>query len=179
MSRIARKPLQIPSGVTVKQTGNVLHLKGQKGAVDFAVDHDVAVTVTDKEISVASKKDKPQASVRAMVGTTRVLLENAVTGIHSGFERKLLLKGVGYRAKAQGNVLELSLGFSHPVQYKAPEGITLETPSNTDIVIKGIDKQKVGQTAADIRSFRAPESYKGKGVRYDDEVVVIKETKKK
>jgi len=179
MSRIARKPLHIPSGVTVKQTGNVLHIKGQKGALDFAVSDDLAITLTEHELNVAAKKPKPLANVRAMVGTTRVLLENAVNGLHTGFERKLILKGVGYRAKAQGKVLELSLGFSHPVKYNAPEGITIETPSNTEVVIKGTDKQVVGQTAAEIRRFRPPESYKGKGVRYDNEDVVIKETKKK
>jgi large subunit ribosomal protein L6 len=177
MSRIAKLPLNIPTGVEFKQTDNKVHVKGPKGALDFVIAESVTVNVEGNVVHVVPTPgcDLPNP----MVGTTRILLGNMVTGVHTGFERALKLVGVGYRAKVQGRVLELSLGFSHPVNFAIPEGITIETPSNTDIVIKGYDKQKLGQVAAKIRDYRPPEPYKGKGVRYADEKVVLKETKKK
>lgn len=177
MSRIAKIPLNIPAGVEFKQTNNVINIKGPKGAIPFTIHESVSVTVVENIVEVRSNEgyDEPNP----MVGTTRILLGNIVKGVHTGFEKALKLVGVGYRAKVQGKTLELSLGFSHPVNYAIPEGILIETPSNTDIIIKGHDKQKVGQVAADIRGYRPPEPYKGKGVRYADERVVLKETKKK
>jgi len=177
MSRIARKPLTIPEGVTVQKSGDSLLIKGKKGEFTFKIHETIDVVINNNIISMSFKNEDNEH--RAMLGTSIVLLGNMVTGVHTGFERKLLLLGVGYRAKAQGNNLELSLGFSHPVQYIVPEGIAVETPSNTEIILKGIDKEKIGQVAAEIRDFRPPESYKGKGVRYADEKVILKETKKK
>jgi large subunit ribosomal protein L6 len=177
MSRIAKLPLNIPTGVEFKQAQNTVHVKGPKGALDFVVPESVTVKVEGNEVHVSLTEGFAQPN--PMVGTTRILLGNMVTGVHTGFERALKLVGVGYRAKVQGKVLELSLGFSHPVNYPIPVGITIETPNNTDIIIKGFDKQKLGQVAADIRGYRPPEPYKGKGVRYSDEKVVLKETKKK
>lgn len=177
MSRIAKVPLNIPSGVEFKQANNKVHVKGPKGALDFVVSESVTVTVEGNAVSVANTPGYPEPN--PMVGTTRIILGNMVKGVHTGFERGLRLVGVGYRAKVAGKNLELSLGFSHPVNYPIPEGITIETPSATDIVIKGFDKQKIGQVAAEIREFRPPEPYKGKGVRYSDEQVILKETKKK
>jgi large subunit ribosomal protein L6 len=178
MSRIAKIPLTIPAGVEFKHTGNVVHVKGPKGAMEMQLSDSVAVTVEGNVVNVAAKSDQYDQT-KAMVGTTRVLLGNMVRGVHTGFERALKLIGVGYRAKVSGKTLELSLGFSHPVNYAIPEGITIETPSVTDIIIKGHDKQKLGQVAAEIRAYRPPEPYKGKGVRYADETVILKETKKK
>lgn len=177
MSRIAKIPLTIPAGVEFKQANNVIKIKGPKGALELKVHESVIVNLAGDVVEVAHKEGFVLPN--PMVGTTRILLGNIVKGVHTGFERALKLVGVGYRAKVQGKVLELSLGFSHPVNYAIPEGILIETPSNTDIVIKGYDKQKIGQVAADIRDFRPPEPYKGKGVRYSDEKVVLKETKKK
>jgi large subunit ribosomal protein L6 len=177
MSRIARKPLKIPVGVTIQSNGDSLLVKGKKGEFTLLVPPAVEVTIADHLVNMRLKDGC--ITNKAVLGTTVVLLKNMITGVHAGFERKLQLIGVGYRAKAQGNKLELSLGFSHPVQYIMPAGITVETPSNTDIIIRGIDKEKIGQTAAEIRGFRPPEAYKGKGVRYADEVIVLKETKKK
>lgn len=177
MSRIAKIPLEIPTGVEFKQTEGTVHVKGPKGALSFELSKSVVVTVEGNQVNVAANGVNDTA--RSMVGTTRVLLGNMVKGVHTGFERSLKLVGVGYRAKVQGKVLELSLGFSHPVNFAIPEGIVIETPSATDIVIKGFDKQKIGQVAANIRAYRPPEPYKGKGVRYTDEVVILKETKKK
>lgn len=177
MSRIAKIALKIPAGVEFKQTDRTVHVKGPKGALQFPIADSVSVTVVDNEVHVANNEGYPLPN--PMVGTTRILLGNMVTGVHTGFERSLRLVGVGYRAKVQGKVLELSLGFSHPVNYPIPAGIVIETPSATDIVIKGFDKQKLGQVAAEIRAYRPPEPYKGKGVRYSDEQVILKETKKK
>lgn len=174
MSRIARKPIQIPSGVELKLNGHQLMVKGKKGEFSFQVHKAVNVETDGKVVQIKAKK-----SSHAMVGTTSKMIANMIRGVSEGFERKLQLVGVGYRAKVQGNVLELSLGFSHPVQYPVPKGITVEVPSNTEIVIKGADPQVIGEIAAKIRAVRPPEPYKGKGVRYFDEVVVIKETKKK
>lgn len=177
MSRIAKVPLTIPTGVDFKLEGNVVHVKGPKGAMQLKLTDSVAVSVDGNSVQVSEKENYGQTA--AMVGTTRVLLGNMVHGVHTGFEKALKLVGVGYRAKVVGKTLELSLGFSHPVNYPIPEGIVIETPSATDIVIKGHDKQKLGQVAAEIRAYRPPEPYKGKGVRYTTEVVILKETKKK
>lgn len=177
MSRIARIPLTIPSGVEFRQDEKVVHVKGPKGAMQMQLVDSVKLNVEGDKIFVLPNVKYGQTV--SMVGTTRVLLGNMVKGVHTGFERALKLVGVGYRAKIAGKTLELSLGFSHPVNYLVPEGIVIETPSATDIIIKGFDKQKIGQVAADIRAFRPPERYKGKGVRYADEVVILKETKKK
>ena len=177
MSRIARKPLTIPAGVTVQKDGDSLSIKGKKGEFTLKVSKVIAVGIEGSAINM-SLKDSSDPD-RAILGTTVILLKNMITGVHVGFERKLQLVGVGYRAKAQGNKLELSLGFSHPVQYIMPDGVTVETPSNTEIIIRSTDKEKIGQTAAEIRHFRPPEAYKGKGVRYADETITLKETKKK
>ncbi len=177
MSRIARIPLTIPTGVEFKQTENVVHVKGPKGAMQLQLVDSVKLKIDGDQVYVESNAGYGQTV--AMVGTTRVLLGNMVHGVHKGFERALKLVGVGYRAKVAGKTLELNLGYSHPINYLIPEGIVIETPSATDIIIKGHDKQKIGQVAANIRAFRAPEHYKGKGVRYADEVVILKETKKK
>ncbi len=177
MSRIAKVALTIPAGVEFKQDGNIVHVKGPKGAMELKLVDSVALQVNGNEVLVVENLGYGQTA--AMVGTTRVLLGNMVKGVHTGFERALKLVGVGYRAKLAGKVLELSLGFSHPVNYAIPEGIIIEVPTVTDVIIKGFDKQKVGQVAADIRGYRPPEPYKGKGVRYSDEQVILKETKKK
>jgi len=177
MSRVANKPVTIPSGVEVNLNGQSITVKGPKGALDFVIHDLVSAKVEDKNLQVAANESTAQSV--ALAGTTRALVNNMVTGVSQGFERKLQLIGVGYRAQAQGNKLNLTLGFSHPVEYQMPEGISVETPSQTEILVKGIDKQKVGQVAANIRAYRPPEPYKGKGVRYADEHVVRKEAKKK
>lgn len=174
MSRIAKSPVTIPAGVTVTVDGQNLTVKGGKGTLNLTVHSGVAVNQEDGTLKVA-----PVANNWAMAGTTRTLINNMIVGVSTGFERKLQLVGVGYRAKAAGDVLSLSLGFSHPLDYTMPAGVTVETPSNTDIILKGIDKQVLGQVAAEIRAFRAPEPYKGKGVRYVEEYVRRKEAKKK
>jgi large subunit ribosomal protein L6 len=175
MSRVAKSPVELPSGITAKMEGSKLTLKGGNGALELALHDSVEVKFEDNVFTFAGKTNKDWA----MAGTTRALVNNMVTGVSKGFEKKLLLQGVGYRAKASGKTLNLTLGFSHPVDYKLPEGITAETPSQTEIVIKGADKQRVGQVASEIRAFRPPEPYKGKGVRYADEYVRRKEAKKK
>lgn len=177
MSRIARKPLKVPAGVTVLNNGDSLSVKGKKGEFTLSISNAVEVAIDNDVISVCFKDNC--GDNKAILGTTVMLLNNMIIGVHEGFERKLQLIGVGYRAKAQGNKLELSLGFSHPVVYDVPAGLTVETPSNTEIIIKGIDKEKIGQAAAEIRRFRPPEAYKGKGVRYAEEKIILKETKKK
>lgn len=177
MSRVAKNPVKLPAGVEVKLAGQQLSVKGAKGALELKVHPSVEVIQEDGELRFAARNGDQQT--RAMAGTTRALVNNMVVGVSQGFERKLQLVGVGYRAQAKGSVLSLALGFSHPVEYQLPEGVTAETPSQTDILIKGIDKQVVGQVAAEIRDFRRPEPYKGKGVRYADEVVLRKEAKKK
>jgi len=177
MSRVT-KPVAIPSGVEISQNGQEISVKGSKGQLQLNINHSVAMTVEDGNVSFSPviANDKKGD---AITGTMKSLVNNMMTGVTEGFEKKLTLIGVGYRAKAQGNKVDLSLGFSHPVVHELPEGITAETPSQTEIIIRGIDKQKVGQVAADIRSYRPPEPYKGKGVRYTDEHVVRKEAKKK
>ena len=177
MSRVAKNPVKLPAGVEVKLAGQQLSVKGAKGTLELNVRPSVEAVQDGAELRFAARNGDQQT--RAMAGTTRALVNNMVVGVSQGFERKLQLVGVGYRAQAKGNVLSLALGFSHPVEYELPEGITAETPSQTDILIKGIDKQVVGQVAAEIRDFRRPEPYKGKGVRYADEVVHRKEAKKK
>jgi large subunit ribosomal protein L6 len=177
MSRIANYPVQIPSGVEVNISGQTVSIKGTKGNMTHEAHPAVQVNQQDGTITFTAREGIDNA--RAFAGTTRALINNMVTGVHQGFERKLQLVGVGYRAQAQGKKLNLTLGFSHPVEYEVPEGITIETPSQTEIVVKGSDKQQVGQVAANIRAYRPPEPYKGKGVRYADEQIVRKEAKKK
>lgn len=177
MSRVAKKPVEIPSGVDVNINGQSLSVKGPKGSFDFDIHESVEVSQEDKALAFGPKGGVESAF--AMAGTMRALVSNMVTGVSQGFEKKLELVGVGYRAQAQGQKLNLTLGFSHPVDYPVPQGITIETPSQTEIVIKGADKQLVGQVAAEIRAFRPPEPYKGKGVKYSDERIIRKEAKKK
>lgn len=177
MSRIAKNPVILPSGVEVTVSAKEITVKGPLGSLSQAISSDITVVREGDHLQCAAANDSMQAN--AMSGTMRALLANMVKGVSQGFERKLTLVGVGYRAQAKGDVLSLSLGFSHPVDHKMPAGVKVETPTQTEILIKGIDKQQVGQVAADVRAYRKPEPYKGKGVRYSDEVVVIKETKKK
>jgi len=177
LSRVAKQPVLIPKGVELNESAGVVTVKGPKGELTLDLNSDIGVGVDDGQLSITAKTDSRFAY--AMAGTTRALINNMVTGVSAGFERKLELVGVGYRAKIQGRSLNLTLGFSHPVEYAVPDGIEIETPTQTEILIKGVDKQKVGQVAAEIRHFRPPEPYKGKGVRYAGEHVVIKEAKKK
>lgn len=177
MSRVAKKPVQLPSGVEVKIDGQTVTVKGSKGALEHRIHNSVDVKQEDNVLTFAPR-DGSKAAM-ALAGTTRALLNNMVVGVSSGFEKKLELVGVGYRAQAQGKSLNLTLGFSHPVNYEVPEGVTVETPSQTEVVVKGTDKQVVGQVAAEIRAYRPPEPYKGKGVKYADEIIMRKEAKKK
>lgn len=177
MSRIANYPVVLPKGVEVKLAGRNLSVKGPKGQLQQEVHPLVNVIQADGELRFQRTGDSPLA--RAVSGTTRALVYNMVTGVTKGFEKKLTIVGVGFRAAVQGKKLNLSLGYSHPVVYAIPDGITIEAPSQTDLVIRGSNKQLVGQVAAEIRAFRPPEPYKGKGVRYVDEQIVRKEAKKK
>jgi len=177
MSRVAKNPVKLPAGVEVKLEGRNLAVKGAKGSLSLVIHKTVEVTQESGELRFAAKGGEQQN--QAMAGTTRALVNNMVIGVSQGFERRLQLVGVGYRAQAKGQVLNLALGYSHPIDYELPQGISAETPSQTEILLKGIDKQLVGQVAAEIRDFRRPEPYKGKGVRYSDEVVRRKEAKKK
>ena len=177
MSRVAKKPVELPSGVEVSESAGQVKVKGPKGELQLQLNSEVGLNVDGNVVTFEPKSGSRFST--AIAGTTRSLVNNMVVGVSTGFERKLELVGVGYRAKAQGKKLNLTLGFSHPVDYEAPEGITIETPSQTEVVVKGIDKQVVGQVAAEIRRYRPPEPYKGKGVRYADERVVLKEAKKK
>ena len=177
MSRIANAPVRLPTGVEAELDGSRLSIKGPKGRLDHAI-HD-AVEVRHEDGQLLFKGRESVDNAVALAGTTRAVANNMVTGVSDGFQRKLDLVGVGYRAQMKGNVLSLALGFSHPVEFPVPQGITIETPSQTEILIKGVDKQQVGQTAAVIRGYRPPEPYKGKGVKYSDEVVIRKEAKKK
>jgi large subunit ribosomal protein L6 len=177
MSRVAKVPVPLPKGVEFKLNDGVAVLKGPKGELSLRVHPSIEIVQEGAELQIRTPgTEKPKG---AMSGTTRALLSNMVQGVSQGFQKKLELVGVGYRAQAQGAVLNLTLGFSHPVAYKVPEGISIETPSQTEVLVKGIDRQKVGQVAADIRRYRPPEPYKGKGVRYSGEHVVMKEAKKK
>ena len=176
MSRVL-KEIAIPSGVTVSVSGQNVDVKGPKGNLSHEVHALVEIKQEGESIAFAPREQGKPAL--ALTGTTRAMLNNMIVGVTDGFEKKLELVGVGYRAQAQGKVLNLTLGFSHPVNHEMPEGVTCETPSQTEILIKGIDKQKVGQVAADVRGYRPPEPYKGKGVRYANERIVRKEAKKK
>jgi large subunit ribosomal protein L6 len=177
MSRVAKAPIALPKGVSVEISGREVTVKGPKGSLGWTLHPTVAVVLDEGDLKVAPAEGSVDAW--AMAGTTRALLNNMVVGCGVGFQRKLSLVGVGYRAQAKGQVLSLSLGFSHPVDYAVPEGITVETPTQTEIVVQGADRQRVGQVAAEIRAYRPPEPYKGKGVRYADEDVLRKEAKKK
>lgn len=177
MSRVAKNPVVVPAGVEVKVDAGQIVVKGPLGSLAQAVHP--SVKVEHGEAGVQCSAIEGAVNGNAMSGTLRALVNNMVTGVSKGFERKLNLVGVGYRAQAQGDKLNLSLGFSHPVVHQMPVGIKVETPTQTEIVIKGVDKQVVGKVAAEVRAYRAPEPYKGKGVRYSDEVVTLKETKKK
>ncbi len=177
MSRVAKMPVLLPKGVDLSQANGTVRVKGPKGELSLLLNSQVEVLVAEGQARITSRTESQTA--RAVAGTTRALLSNMVNGVSKGFERKLELVGVGYRAQAQGKKLNLTLGFSHPVAFPVPDGITIDTPSQTEIVIKGADKHKVGQVAADIRRYRPPEPYKGKGVRYAGEKVVLKEAKKK
>ena len=177
MSRVAKNPIVLPQGVEVALSAEEISVKGPLGAIKFAAN--AAVTVEKQDGALVCKAVEGAANADALSGTVRAIVANMVAGVSKGFERKLALVGVGYRAQVQGDVLNLMLGFSHPVAHKMPQGIKCETPTQTEIIIKGVDKQQVGQVAAEIRAYRKPEPYKGKGVRYSDEVIVLKETKKK
>jgi large subunit ribosomal protein L6 len=177
MSRIGKKPIPVPSGVTANVEGQTVKMKGPKGALQFVVPDEVSVKLEDGKVSVNPRNESKRA--RSMWGTSRTLVSNLVTGVTKGFERKLEITGVGYRAAVQGKNLQLALGYSHDVLYPIPEGITIATPKPTEITITGIDSQKVGQVAAEIRAYRPPEPYKGKGVKYVGEYIFRKEGKKK
>ena len=177
MSRIAKYPVDVPKGVEVTLTDTEVSVKGPLGTLNQFMLPAVKIERDGEQLMCRAVEGAPNAG--AMSGTMRALLNNMVIGVTKGFEKKLTLVGVGYRAQAQGAKLNLTLGFSHPVVHGMPNGIKVETPTQTEILIKGIDKQVVGQVAAEVRAYRSPEPYKGKGVRYADEVVVIKETKKK
>lgn len=176
MSRVANYPVELPSGVEFSIADSTITIKGGKGQLQHNLHPLVTVAQDGNQLKTAANDDSKSAN--ALAGTTRALLQNIVTGVSAGHERKLTIIGVGYRAQVQGKVLDLTLGFSHPVKFEIPEGINIETPSQTEIVINGLDKQQVGQVAANIRAYRPPEPYKGKGVRYSDEKVVRKEAKK-
>ena len=177
MSRIGKLSIPLPSGVTIEKKGLSVIVNGPKGSLEKIIPRDVNVTINPDSISVSACEGKDNAS--AYHGLTRSLLANMVTGVSTGFKKELEINGVGYRAKASGKTVNLTVGLSHPVNYELPEGVSAETPSQTEIVVSGIDKQAVGQAAAEIRSFRPPEPYKGKGIRYADEYVRRKEAKKK
>jgi len=177
MSRVAKNPIPLPAGVEVAFQGQLVNVKGSKGVLEFRIHDEVEVSEEDGALQVRARNEKPQS--RALSGTTRAVLSNIVTGVSQGWTRRLIIQGVGYRAQAQGRTLNLQLGFSHPVEYALPEGIEAQTPTQTEVVVSGADRQLVGQVAAEIRAFRPPEPYKGKGVRYADEQVRRKEAKKK
>jgi len=176
MSRVANRIINLPTGVTVSVTPSAVTVKGSRGSLSLSLGEGVSVVQQDKSLSVKYQGDD---AVRMRAGATRAHLANMVQGVTKGYERKLELVGVGFRAQVTGKTLNLTLGFSHPVNFPVPEGITIETPSQTEILVKGSDRQRVGQTAAEIRDIRPPEPYKGKGVRYVDEQIVLKEGKKK
>jgi large subunit ribosomal protein L6 len=177
MSRVAKKPVELGKDSTAEVKGQSVTIKGKKGSLTLDLNMQVEVTVDGTTLKVAPKSGGRVAN--ALAGTMRALLANMVTGVTTGFQKKLELVGVGYRASVQGQKLNLTLGFSHPVEYPIPQGVTIETPSQSEIIIKGMDRRQVGQVAADIRDYRPPEPYKGKGVKYSDERIVLKEAKKK
>ena len=177
MSRVGKSPVMLPEKVEVTIGADLISVKGPLGTLSQAITSNVKVEKIDNRLEIKLNENSRQAN--AISGTLRALIANMVQGVSKGFERKLMLVGVGYRAQAQGDKLNLTLGFSHPVVHQLPVGVKVETPTQTEIIIKGADKQKVGQVAADVRNYRPPEPYKGKGVRYADERIVLKETKKK
>ncbi len=177
MSRVAKQPIEVPKGVEVTIDGQTVRAKGPKGQRELVLPEAITLNRDDAALGVVTKNQDQQAV--ALAGTMRSLVANLVTGVATGFEKKLELRGVGYRAQAQGQKLNLTLGFSHPVVHEVPAGVTVATPTQTEVVVSGVDKQVVGQVAADIRAYRPPEPYKGKGVRYAGEHVVMKEAKKK
>jgi large subunit ribosomal protein L6 len=177
MSRVAKKPVELTKDVSADIQGQSVTIKGKKGSLTLNVNGNVEVTVEGTLVKVAPRSGG--RSINALAGTMRAHIANMVTGVSSGFQKKLELVGVGYRAAVQGQKLNLTLGFSHPVEYPIPKGITIETPSQNEIIIKGMDRQQVGQVAAELRDYRPPEPYKGKGVKYSDERIVLKEAKKK
>ena len=177
MSRIAKYPIAVPDKVQITVDASEVTVKGPLGTLKRAITREVVVKLENNQVTFAAADDSKAAN--ALSGTMRANVANMVKGVREGFQKKLTLVGVGYRAQAQGNKLNLTLGFSHPISYPLPEGIKAETPTQTEILIKGVDRQKVGQVAAEVRAYKPPEPYKGKGVRYADEKVVIKETKKK
>lgn len=177
MSRVGKSPIPVPKGAEIHIAGELLTVKGPLGTLTHSIHPLVTLKQENESLQVTCNDESRESN--ALSGTTRALVNNMVTGVTKGFERKLNLVGVGYRAQSQGTSLKLQLGFSHDVVYQLPQGIKAETPTQTEIIIKGVNKQQVGQVAAEVRSYRTPEPYKGKGVRYSDEVVLIKETKKK
>jgi large subunit ribosomal protein L6 len=177
MSRVAKKPVDLPQGVSATIGADTVTVKGSKGSLTLAIKSGIKVVQQDKHLAVEAATSGE--GLNAIAGATRAHLANMVLGVTKGYEKKLELVGVGYRAAVQAKYLTLTLGYSHLINYAIPEGVTIETPSQTEIVVKGIDRQRVGQTAAEIRSFRSPEPYKGKGVKYSDEKISLKEAKKK
>ena len=177
MSRIGKKPVTLPSGVSASLSGQTIEVKGPKGTRSFSATDDVTIAVTDDKVSVAPRGNSKRA--RQQWGMSRTMIANLVTGVSEGFKKELEITGVGYRAQMQGNVLKLNLGLSHDVDYQAPDGITITAPKQTEIVVEGIDQQTVGQVAAEIREWRKPEPYKGKGIRYKGEFIFRKAGKKK
>lgn len=177
MSRLARKPVEVPKGVEINYSADKFTVKGSKGELSLTVHDSVLVKVEDGHVNF--QQDNPKPAHVAMLGTTCKLIQNMMHGVSEGWTKKLLLVGVGYRAKVAGSNLEMTLGFSHPVKFPIPDNISITTPTQTEIVVEGVDRQLVGQVAANIRRWRPVESYKGKGVRYADEQVSLKETKKK
>ena len=177
MSRIGKKPVELPSGVTASVSGQTVEVKGPKGSRSFSATDDVTITLEENAVAVAPRGNSKRA--RQQWGMSRTMIANLVTGVSLGFKKELEITGVGYRAQMQGNVLKLNLGLSHDVDYKAPEGVTITAPKQTEIIVEGIDQQQVGQVAAEIREWRKPEPYKGKGIRYKGEFIFRKEGKKK
>ncbi|SDZ05206.1 50S ribosomal protein L6 [Nitrosomonas sp. Nm58] len=178
MSRISKKPIQVPSNVNVTISNSEIVITGPLGSLHQEISNEHIKISSENNILLVNSTNSTKHA-HSLSGTMRSLINNMIAGVTAGFEKRLNIIGVGYRAQAAGNILNMSLGFSHPIAYKMPSGITVETPTQTEVVIKGINKQQVGQIAAEIRSFRRPEPYKGKGVRYSDEVITLKETKKK
>ena len=177
MSRIGKKPVPVPAGVTTNISGQKVEVKGPKGTLSFTATDDVTITLADGAVTVQPRGTSKRA--RQQWGMSRSMIENLMTGVTTGFKKELEINGVGYRAAMQGNVLKLSLGYSHEVNFEVPQGVTVTTPKQTEIVVEGIDPQLVGQVAANIREWRAPEPYKGKGIKYKDEYIFRKEGKKK
>ncbi|NRP12869.1 50S ribosomal protein L6 [Aliiroseovarius sp. xm-m-379] len=177
MSRIGKKPVELPAGVTASVSGQTVEVKGPKGTRSFTATDDVTITVEDNAVSVEPRGSSKRA--RQQWGMSRTMVQNMVTGVTEGFKKELEINGVGYRAQMQGNTLKLNLGYSHDVEFEAPEGVTVTAPKQTVIIVEGIDQQLVGQTAANIREWRKPEPYKGKGIKYKDEFIFRKEGKKK